>query len=58
MIGGPVGHQAGHDRVRAFLVKRHKVSSRGTRHFSYDAGYGPLGVLRLRDAHLGLRRVP
>ena len=47
-----------YDRVRAFLVKRHKVSSRGTRHFSYDAVYGPLGVLRLRDVHLGLRRVP
>ena len=47
-----------YDRVRAFLVKRHKVSSRGTRHFSYDVVYGQLGVLRLRDVHLGFRRVP
>ena len=47
-----------YERVRHFLAKRHKVSSRGTRHFSYEVVYGQLGVLRLRDVHLGLRRVP
>ena len=32
--------------VRQFLVSRHKVSSRGTRRFSYEAVFGELGVLR------------
>ncbi len=44
--------------VRHFLVKRHKVPSRGTTRFSDEAVFGELGVLRLRRVHLGVRRVP
>lgn len=33
--------------VRRFLVRRHKVPTRGTRRFSYEAIYGELGVLSL-----------
>ena len=40
-----------YDRVRNFLVKRHKVQGRGTRQFSYDSVYGELGVLYLRREH-------
>jgi len=40
-----------YDRVRNFLVKRHKVQGRGTRQFSYDVVYGELGVLYLRREH-------
>jgi RNA-directed DNA polymerase len=40
-----------YDRVRNFLVKRHKVQGRGTRQFSYDSVYGELGVLHLRREH-------
>jgi len=39
-------------RVRHFLVKRHKVPSRGTRRFSDKAVFGELGVIRLRHIHL------
>ena len=42
-----------YDRVRHFLVRRHKVPSRGTNRFSYEAVYGALGVLHLRRVHLG-----
>ena len=42
-----------YDRVRHFLVRRHNVSGRGTRVFSYDVVYGELGVLRLRHMHIG-----
>ena len=42
-----------YDRVRAFLGRRHKVPSRGTRRFSREAVFGELGVLRLRRVHLG-----
>jgi RNA-directed DNA polymerase len=42
-----------YDRVRHFLVQRHKVQGRGTRRFSRDAVYGELGVLLLRRIHLG-----
>lgn len=42
-----------YERVRHFLVKRHKVSSRGTTRFSAEAVFGDLGVLRLRHVHLG-----
>jgi RNA-directed DNA polymerase len=42
-----------YERVRHFLVKRHKVSSRGTTRFSAEAVIGDLGVLRLRHVHLG-----
>jgi RNA-directed DNA polymerase len=41
-----------YDRVRHFLRRRHKVSSRGTRRFSAQAVFGELGVLRLRDVQL------
>jgi RNA-directed DNA polymerase len=39
--------------VRHFLVRRHKVSTRGTRRFSDGVVFGELGVLRLREVHLG-----
>jgi len=42
-----------YERVRHFLVKRHKVPSRGTARFSEEAVFGGLGVLRLRHVHLG-----
>jgi RNA-directed DNA polymerase len=41
------------ERVRHFLRRRHKVSTRGTRRFDACAIFGELGVLRLRRAHLG-----
>ena len=41
------------ERVRNFLVKRHKVAGRGTRRFPADVVFGELGVLRLRRVHLG-----
>ena len=37
-----------YDRVRNFLVRRHKVPTRGTNRFSKDAVFGTLGVPRLR----------
>jgi RNA-directed DNA polymerase len=39
--------------VRRFLVRRHKVQSRGTSRFSDDVVFGERGVLRLRHVHLG-----
>ena len=39
--------------VRGFLTRRHKMPTRGTRHFSGKAVYGELGVLRLRRLHIG-----
>jgi RNA-directed DNA polymerase len=39
--------------VRAFLRRRHKVASRGTIPYSDAVVFGTLGVLRLRDMHLG-----
>ena len=42
-----------YERVRGFLVRRHKVSSRGTTRFPGGAVFGELGVLRLRRVHLG-----
>src|SRR3990172_641748 len=41
-----------YDRVRNFLVKRHKVQGRGTRHFPHDLVFGDLGVLCLKRVHL------
>jgi RNA-directed DNA polymerase len=41
------------NRVRHFLRRRHKVSSRGTRRFSDRVVFGPLGVQRLRTLHVG-----
>ena len=43
------------EKVRSFLRRRHKVSSRGTRQFPSDAIFGKLGVQRLRTLHLGNR---
>jgi RNA-directed DNA polymerase len=43
-----------YDRVRHFLVRRHKVPSHGTHRFPAEAVFGALGVLRLRRVHLGL----
>ena len=40
-------------RVRHFLRRRHKVSSRGTERFSADVVFGELGVFQLRRFHLG-----
>ena len=42
-----------YDRVRNFLVRRHKVPTRGTRRFSKEAVFGELGVLRLRHCRIG-----
>jgi len=42
-----------YDRVRHFLVRRHKVPSRGTRRYPDGVVFGELGVLRLRRVHLG-----
>jgi RNA-directed DNA polymerase len=42
-----------YDRVRSFLRRRHKVSSSGFTRFSDAVVFGKLGVLRLRDVHLG-----
>lgn len=40
-------------RVRRFLVRRHKVPSRGTRRFSTDRVFGERAVLSVRNVHLG-----
>jgi len=37
-----------YDKVRHFLRRRHKVSSRGTRQFPEERVFGSLGVLRLQ----------
>lgn len=42
-----------YEKVRGFLVRRHKEPSRGTRRFSDEVVFGELGVLRLRRMHLG-----
>ena len=42
-----------YDRVRNFLVRRHKVPTHGTRRFSKEAVFGELGVLRLRHCRIG-----
>ena len=42
-----------YERTRRFLVRRHKVQSRGTTRFSDEIVFGDLGVLRLRRVHLG-----
>ena len=41
------------ERVRGFLRRRRKVSSRGARQFSDQVVFGKLGVVRLRRMHLG-----
>ena len=47
-----------YDRVRNFLVKRHKAPGRGTQRFPHDFVFGELGVLALKRVHLGPRRGP
>jgi RNA-directed DNA polymerase len=42
-----------YQRVRTFLVRRHKVQSRGTRRFSDAVVFHDRGVLRLRGVQLG-----
>ncbi len=42
-----------YERVRHFLVRRHKVPALGTTRFSDKAVFGDLGMLRLRRVHLG-----
>jgi RNA-directed DNA polymerase len=42
-----------YERVRDFLRRRHKVSSRGTTRFSDTYVFETLGVLRLRHVHVG-----
>jgi RNA-directed DNA polymerase len=41
-----------YDCVRHFLVRRHKMTGRGTRAFPDHRVFGELGVLRLRRVHL------
>jgi RNA-directed DNA polymerase len=41
--------------ARHFLTRRHKVSTRGTRRYSAEQVFGPLGVLQLRPLHVGRR---
>ena len=36
-----------YERVRDFLVRRHKMAGRGTKRFSCDVIYGERGLLRL-----------
>jgi RNA-directed DNA polymerase len=43
------------ERVRHFLKQRHHVRTRGTRPWTHDTVFGPLGVLRLRTVHVGVR---
>jgi RNA-directed DNA polymerase len=42
-----------YERVRHFLVRRHKVPSRGTRRFPRESVHNDLGVISLRRVHLG-----
>ena len=42
-----------YERVRAFLRRRRKVPSRGTRRFPGEVVFGELGVFQLRRFHLG-----
>jgi RNA-directed DNA polymerase len=39
--------------VRSFLRRRHKVPTRGNTRYSDAVVFGTLGVLRLRDVHIG-----
>ena len=43
------------ERARHFLRQRHHVRTRGTRPWTNDTLFGPLGVLRLRTVHVGVR---
>jgi RNA-directed DNA polymerase len=46
-----------YDRVRHFLRRRHKVSTRGTRRFSYKTLYGELGIVKLKSLTVSGRAV-
>jgi RNA-directed DNA polymerase len=43
------------ERARYFLRRRHQVPTRGTHALSAAVIFGPLGVLQLRQVHLGPR---
>jgi len=47
-----------YDRVRNFLVKRHKVQGHGRRRFPRQLVFGELGVWALESAHHGRLRGP
>lgn len=47
-----------YNRVRNFLVQRHKLHSRGIRRFPSEVVFGKLGVLLPRPARTTARRVP
>ncbi len=47
-----------YNRVRRFLVSRHKVRSRGIRRFPSERVFGELGVLLPRPMKRAVRRVP
>jgi RNA-directed DNA polymerase len=47
-----------YNRVRRFLVERHKVQSRGIRRFSSERVFGELGVLLPRPIKPAVLRVP
>ena len=46
-----------YERARYFLRRRHKVQSRGTVRFSDNVVFEKLGVLRLRQVHVGVSSV-
>jgi len=46
-----------YDRARHFLRRRHKVSTRGTRRFSYETLYGELGIVKLTALIMSERAV-
>lgn len=46
-----------YNRVRYFLVQRHKMSSRGVRRFPTERVFGELGVLLPRPIRVAVRRV-
>ena len=46
-----------YDRVRNFLVRRHKVQSRGIRRFPSEKVFGELGVILPRPMKAAVRRV-
>lgn len=47
-----------YNRVRRFLVERHKVRSRGIRQFPSEKVFGEIGVLLPRSIMVAARRVP
>jgi len=46
-----------YERVRLFLVRRHKVRSRGIRRFPSEKVFGEMGVLLPRPMNQAIRRV-